>query len=450
MALPDVLLLGRTNVGKSSLFNRLTGGRFAIADAQPHTTRDLQRRAVHWNNSGFTLVDSGGFDIDSPDELHANVLRMVRRTLATAAAVVMVVEHPIGLRQEERRELTRLQAAGVPVIIAVNKLDAPDARGRSVSLSAYAHGTVPVIGVSAKNGGGTGDLLDAIARAVGTRSADRTTPRTLRVVLIGRTNVGKSALTNAMLHDDARVVSSQPHTTRDAAAFTCTYHGTKLTIVDTAGVRARGKTGSRVEALSLRHTRDALRDADIAVLVYSVPDGVGVVEKALAGDVVERGTGLLVVGNQWDRIPGKTPTSSIAAERELRRSLPFISWAPHIVTSATEGVHVHRILQTTIAIGEERIRTIPQETLDRVQRQALTLKPGEKLGPRSKHGGRKRVTSILTQTGTRPPSFTLRTDKREALPASYARVVEKALRTAVPFTGTPIRVSIQQPFAKSL
>lgn len=441
MALPAVLLLGRTNVGKSSLFNRLVGGRFAIADAQPHTTRDLQRRTVEWGGSAFTLVDSGGFDINHPDSLHANVLRMVRRELASAAVVVLVIEHPIGLRQEERQELARLQAAGTPVIIAVNKVDSPADRQSPSTLAAYAHGTVPVIGVSAKNGGGSGDVLDAIARAVGSRMQEHQRTRKLRVVLIGRTNVGKSALTNALLHDDVRVVSSQPHTTRDAAAFDITYHGTPLTLVDTAGVRARGKTGSRVEALSLHHTRDALRDADVAVLVYSVPEGVGLVEKALAGDVVENGRGLLIVGNQWDRVPKKTPTTMLATERTFRRSLPFITWAPHIVTAAPTKLHIHRILETALAIGQERQRTIPQAELDQVRRRALALKPGQK---------QKRITSFLTQTGTMPPTFTLRTDKRETLPASYARVVEKALRATIPFTGTPIRVRIQQPFAKSI
>ncbi|MDP2789692.1 MAG: GTPase, partial [bacterium] len=263
MSSPAVLLLGRTNVGKSSLFNRLTGGRFAIADETPHTTRDLHRHDLQWAAARFTLVDSGGFDIRNPDELHTGVLWHVDRALKEAAAVVLVAEYPLGLRQEEKRYLKMLLAQKKPVIIAVNKVDHPDTRRDTSALKPYLFSGVKTVAVSAKNGGGSGDLLDVIAKAVGTKTKETFQPRRTRIVLIGRTNVGKSALTNAILRDEVRVVSSQPHTTRDAENFDCTWDERLLTLVDTAGVRAHGKTGSRVEALSLRHTLDALDQADV-------------------------------------------------------------------------------------------------------------------------------------------------------------------------------------------
>jgi len=441
MQLPAVLLLGRTNVGKSSLFNRLTGGRFAIADDMPHTTRDLHRHDVQWSNARFTLVDSGGFDIDNPDELHTDVLRHVNRALKEAAAVVLVAEYPVGLRQEEKRYLKMLLAEKKPVIIAVNKVDAPDTRRDDV-LRAYQFSGAKTVAVSAKNGGGSGDLLDAIAKSVGSRMKETAGPKRTRVVLIGRTNVGKSALTNAILRDEVRVVSSQPHTTRDAERFDCTYHETLLTIVDTAGVRAHGKTGSRVEALSLRHTMDALDEADVAVLVYSIPDGFGVVEKTLAGKVADMGRGLIIVGNKWDLVPEKSPTSILKAEKYMRRTLPYVAWAPYIVTAAPEKLHVHRILQTAIAIAAERERVIPQPELDALRRSALRMAPGQKR--------QAKVISHLEQTGVLPPTFTMRTSRRQALHTTYSKVVEKALRTKFSFTGTPIRVRVEQPFAKSL
>jgi GTP-binding protein len=441
MQLPAVLLLGRTNVGKSSLFNRLTGGRFAIADDMPHTTRDLHRHDVQWASARFTLLDSGGFDIDNPDELHTDVLRHVNRALKEAAAVVLVAEYPVGLRQEEKRYLKMLLAEKKPVIIAVNKVDAPDTRRDDV-LRAYQFSGAKTVAVSAKNGGGSGDLLDAIAKSVGSRMKETAGPKRTRVVLIGRTNVGKSALTNAILRDEVRVVSSQPHTTRDAERFDCTYHETLLTIVDTAGVRAHGKTGSRVEALSLRHTMDALDEADVAVLVYSIPDGFGVVEKTLAGKVADMGRGLIIVGNKWDLVPEKSPTSILKAEKYMRRTLPYVAWAPYIVTAAPEKLHVHRILQTAIAIAAERERVIPQPELDALRRSALRMAPGQKR--------QAKVISHLEQTGVLPPTFTMRTSRRQALHTTYSKVVEKALRTKFSFTGTPIRVRVEQPFAKSL
>ncbi len=442
MSSPAVLLLGRTNVGKSSLFNRLTGGRFAIADDMPHTTRDLHRHDVQWSNARFTLLDSGGFDIRNPDELHTDVLRHVDRALQESAAVVLVAEYPVGLRQEEKRYLKMLLTMKKPVIIAVNKVDTPDTRREASALRPYQFSGVQTVAVSAKNGGGSGDLLDLIARTVGTRTEMKPEKKRTRIVLIGRTNVGKSALTNAVLRDEVRVVSSQPHTTRDAESFTCTYHEKLLTIVDTAGVRAHGKTGSRVEALSLRHTMDALDQADVAVLVYSIPEGFGVVEKTLAGKVSEMGRGLMIVGNKWDLVPEKSPTSILGTEKYMRRTLPYVAWAPFLVTAAPTKLHVHRILQTAIAIASERERVIPQPELDALRRTALRMAPGQKR--------QAKVISHLEQTGVLPPTFTMRTSRRQALHSTYSKVVEKALRNKFSFTGTPIRVRVEQPFAKSL
>jgi GTP-binding protein len=442
MSQPAVLLLGRTNVGKSSLFNRLTGGRFAIADSEPHTTRDLHRHDVLWGNARFTLLDSGGFDIHHPDELHTGVLRHVDRALKESAAVVLVAEYPVGLRQEEKRYLKMLLAQKKPVIIAVNKVDSPEIRRDDNTMRMYRFSGAQTVAVSAKNGGGSGDLLDIIAKTVGTRTKSEFKKKRTRIVLIGRTNVGKSALTNAILRDEVRVVSSQPHTTRDAESFDCTYHETLLTLVDTAGVRAHGKTGSRVEALSLRHTMDALDNADVAVLVYSIPDGFGIVEKTLAGKVDEMGRGLIIVGNKWDCVPEKSPTSIHAAEKMMRRTLPYVAWAPYLVTAAPEKLHVHRILQTAIAITAERERVIPQPELDALRRAALRMAPGQKR--------QAKIISHLEQTGVLPPTFTMRTSRRQALHTTYSQVVEKAIRTKFSFTGTPIRVRVEQPFAKSI
>ena len=442
MQLPAVLLLGRTNVGKSSLFNRLTGGHFAITDSSPHTTRDLHHRPVTWHHTQFTLTDSGGFDLSKPDELDSAVLEQVAKAIDTAAVVVLVVETNIGLLPEERQLLRKLLRDGKTVILTVNKVDKPSLRQDDAALKSFQFGGVPAVAVSAKNGGGTGDLLDAIAQHIPrTNSTAKTTKRT-SIVLIGRTNVGKSALTNAILHDDVRVVSHQPHTTRDAQAYDLTYHGKSLTVVDTAGVRAKGRTATRVEALSLHHTLDALKEADIACLVFSVPDGIGLVEKTLAGKAVELGKSLIMVGNQWDRVPEKDPRSVIGAERQIRRILPFIQWAPFTFTSATAKHNVPRVLELALAARTEQLRTIPQAELDTILRRALRLRPGERRA--------KKIVSHLEQTGVEPPTFIMRTSKREALPTAYTHVVENALRDEFPFTGTPIRVRVEQPFAKSI
>ncbi|MEK7631950.1 MAG: ribosome biogenesis GTPase Der [Patescibacteria group bacterium] len=443
MALPAVLLLGRTNVGKSSLFNRLTDGRLAIADPTPHTTRDLQRQTVTWAGREFTLVDSGGFDIEKPDELHAAVLRQVQTAMKTAFMIVLVTEASAGLRQEERRLLHQLLKDKKHVVVAVNKTDTPSDRRSGSATTPFQRGGVDVVAVSAKNGGGTGDLLDAIAKQLPQPVLQKNRGRGIKVVLIGRTNVGKSAITNTLLHDEVRVVSSQPHTTRDAAAFDLVYKGTAITLVDTAGVRTHGRTNNRIEAMSLYATRSALEHADVAALVWSMPDGIGLVEKTLAGDIGERGTGMILVANQWDRIPDKVPTSPLRAEKYIRRSLPYVAWAPMVFTSATEKHNVRRILDLAVAIDRERRRTIPQAELTALLRNAaIRLRPA---------AGKKQVIATeLRQIKTSPPTFELATSKREALPKAYGLAVAKLLRTAYDFGGTPIIVRVSQPFAKSI
>jgi len=443
MAHPAVLLLGRTNVGKSSLFNRLTDARLAIADPSPHTTRDLQRQPVAWQDRRFTLVDSGGFDIAKPDELHTAVLRQVQGAITEAQVIVLVTEATAGLRQEERRLLHQLLKDGKPVVIAVNKTDTPADRRSGETTAAFRRGGVDVVAVSAKNGGGTGDLLDAIARRLPRPTPQKSSGRRIRVVLVGRTNVGKSALTNTLLHDEVRVVSSQPHTTRDAASFDLVYHGTPITLVDTAGVRTHGRTHSRIEAMSLYATRNALEHADVAALVWSVPDGIGLVEKTLAGDIGEHGTGMVLVANQWDRVPDKTPTTPNTTEKFIRRSLPFVPWAPMIFTSATEKHNVHRLLDMAVVIDQERRRTIPQAELDALLRSAsVRLRPAA--------GKRQRIISTLRQLSTNPPIFEVATSKREVVPKAYGLAIAKLLRNAYSFHGTPITVRLNQPFAKSL
>lgn len=443
MAHPAVLLLGRTNVGKSSLFNRLSGGRLAIADATPHTTRDLQRHDISWGDRHFTLVDSGGFDIAKPDELHAAVLRQVERAQRDATLIVLVTEANAGLRQEERQLLHTFLKTKKPVIIAVNKVDTPSERQSGAAAARFQRAGVDVVGVSAKNGGGTGDLLDAIASHLPAPKAQKRTVQPIRVVLVGRTNVGKSALTNTILHDEVRVVSSQPHTTRDAASFDLVYRGTPITLIDTAGVRTHGRTNNRIEAMSLYATRSALEHADVAALVWSIPDGIGLVEKTLAGDISQRGTAMVLVANQWDRIPDKNPRSPLVAEKFVRRSLPYVGWAPMVFTSAEEKHNVHRILDVAVAAAAERRKTIPQAELDRLLRSAaIRLRPAA--------GKKKRIDSHLSQIASAPPTFELATSKREALPKAYGLAVAKLLREAYGFTGTPIIVRVSQPFAKSI
>lgn len=441
-----VLLLGRTNVGKSTLFNRLVNRRIAITDHTPHTTRDLQEQELSWRHATFTLVDSGGFDIGKPDDLHAAVLRQVQRAIEAAEVVVLVTDMKIGFLTEERNWLRTILASKKSAVIAINKADRPDDRRKSYEM----FHSIPSVPVSAKNGGGTGDLLDAIADVIEKNPDESTNATAARAdaptfTFIGRTNVGKSSLVNAALKDEVRVVAPTPHTTRDAANLTFTFDKLPCHIIDTAGVRVHGKTNDHIEAASYHATLDALDKADVAIMVWNVAEGLGILEKALAGDVVKKGIGLVCVGNQWDRIPGKTSKSTILAERNFRRDLPYISWAPIVFTSATKPHNVHRIFEASLKAWHERQRTLSAADLAPVLKSVI-----HHLQPIKKKGWGAATRSLLEQISTKPPSFALTTTKREALPDAFRRMTEKAIRATFGFPGSPIRVSLRQPYGKKV
>ncbi len=443
---PRVLLLGRTNVGKSTLFNRLTRRRLAIADPSPHTTRDLQEEVISWEHTHFLLTDSGGFDVGTPDAVGAGILRQVDRALQGTSAVILVVEAQQGLRTEERTFLKTVLKKKLPIIIAVNKVDKPTARqDAEVLVAKFGFGGVPVIPVSAKNGGGTGDLLDAVAAAIRPRepqaSAQPGTNPTF--VFIGRTNVGKSSLVNALLRDEVRVVADSPHTTRDAAAFKLNVQQRSCTVIDTAGVRARGKTASRIEAMSLQATYDALENADVALLVWDANEPLGLVEKTLAGEVAKKGKGLILIANQWDRTKNKHARSTVALERVVQGDVPYIRWAPMVCTSATEKHNLHRILSLAFAAHDNRQQWVEADALKQI---LWTVK--RELRPSAGKGKKRPILSKLVQVSVAPPTFHLTTTKREALPDAYRRSVEKKIRLSFPLPGTPIRVILQQPYAK--
>ncbi|MFA6588505.1 MAG: ribosome biogenesis GTPase Der [Patescibacteria group bacterium] len=440
---PAVLILGRTNVGKSTLFNRLVGGNFAITHPSEHTTRDLKEELIKWNEKIFTLIDSGGFDLFEKNDLSQAVIHQIEKALAKAEIVVLVIDGISGWHQQENQILNKLLSEKKKLVLAVNKLDAPDLRKGQKLIHKFQRAALTPILVSAKNGGGSGDLLDAIAGLLGQAEENSTNTRSLKIAIIGKTNVGKSALTNALVGEEVRVVSELPHTTRDAAEFAINYQDQSITLIDTAGVRTRGRTADQIEALSLKATLASLEKADIAMLVWRIDDKIGLVEKTLANKAAESGKGLLLVANQTDRLASREQIALKILEKECRRTLNFVDWAPLVSVSAVKKMNLKNILTSLVQIKTELNRQIGPDGLRSICRQAInSLNLNFIL--------RKKIKAKLLQINSPIPIFELHINLRTALPVAVARITEKKLRENFGFSGVPIKVKLLQPYAKTI
>jgi len=290
------------------------------------------------------LVDSGGFDLEQNNDLSQGVIRQIEKAIAEAEVIILVIDGITGWHQQENQILKKILQQNKKVVMAVNKLDSPDLRkSQKIQNSLKRGGLTPIL-ISAKNGGGTGDLLDATTSLLVDSQYETPQVRSLKIAIIGKTNVGKSALTNALLGEEIRVVSSIPHTTRDAAEYVINFQGHSLTLIDTAGVRTRGRTADQIEALSLKATLEALSQADIAMLVWRVDDKIGLVEKTLASKAADSGKGLLLVANQSDLLKSREYQFLNIAEKNYRRSLEFVNWAPMIFASVVKKINLNKIL----------------------------------------------------------------------------------------------------------
>lgn len=441
-----VVLAGRPNVGKSTLFNRLTGTRRAIVTAVAGTTRDVLAGDVEWRGQVFALVDTGGVAGASTDPMQAAVADRGRRAAGAADVVVFVVDGgqgPVPADDELAREL---RTRGAPVVLAVNKMD--DRRARAHAPEFHRYGFAPVVEIAAEHAQGLGDLLDAVvallppaapggareAAADGGGAGDG--PET-GIVVVGRPNVGKSSLVNRLLRDDRMLVSATPGTTRDAVDDVVRWHRRRLRIVDTAGMRRPGRVagGGRIETVSVVRARHALERTDVAVLVVDAAAGVVKRDAAIAGEAEEAGCGVVVAANKWDLVKDRGPGFVTRFDEDLRDALKFVDYAPIVRVSAMTGERTGRLLQLVDEVAAARRREVGTGALNRVvARAARDHRP-------SGASGRGTVNiRYAVQTGVAPPTFTLFTSRGARLHFSSERFLRRRLREAFGFTGTPIRL----------
>jgi GTPase len=437
---PTVVFIGRPNVGKSTLFNKLTGTRRSIVGPVPGTTRDVIAQPLTWENRSVMLTDTGGMFGASHDPLHDLVVDRGRRALSHADLIVMVADGREGLVAGDEDVAAAARVAGVPVILAINKMD--DRRAHGGALELYRLGFDPVIEVSAEHGAGMGDLMDAIVAALpdAPRATSELERQETAVAIVGRPNAGKSSLVNRLLSEERMLVSEVPGTTRDSVDATLTWHRKQFRIVDTAGIRRPGRVarGGQVETLSVMLARRAIERADVVVLVIDAAEGPADQDGAIAGAAVEAGRGIIIAANKWDLMKAEGQGAAKRFDEQLRFQLKFLDFAPILHISAKTGERAPKLLEAIEKVSAARTTRVPTGELNRFIEAITTAHPP--VSP-----GRRNVRVLYAaQTGVSPPSFVLFTNVATKLHFSYERFLENRLRDEYGFFGTPIRISVRR------
>jgi GTP-binding protein len=498
--LPILAIVGRPNVGKSTLFNRILGTRHAIVEDRARTTRDRLYGETEWNGRRFLIVDTGGLEIDTDDPIEARVQEQARIAIAEADVIVFVVDAMSGPTPPDLEAAEMLRRARSPVLVAVNKAD--NDRRELEAAEFYALGWEETYAISAAHGRGTGDLLDAIVWALPPETPDELARKAreaeaeawardvadgfleplvvgdeplgeldgedepdldldsvdaaarkwdaaiaaesedapVAIAIVGRPNVGKSSLLNALLGEERSIVSEVPGTTRDAIDTTLAYGRSEVVLIDTAGMRRRGKVagGHASEKYSALRALRAIARADVAILVLDAVDGLTAQDAHVAGYVVEEGKGLVVAINKWDLLEEKTDRTFDDYVRSIRREVPFLDFAPVVSISAKTGQRVGRVLEAAVDVWGERRKRISTGELNRLLGEATR----RQIPPLVKN--KRPKIFYATQAAVAPPTFVIFAREAGSVHFSYRRYIENQLREAYGFDGTPIRLVFRE------
>ncbi|HEY3315150.1 MAG TPA: ribosome biogenesis GTPase Der [Bacillota bacterium] len=432
---PVVAIVGRPNVGKSALFNRLLQQRLAIVESEPGVTRDRIYATAEWSGRGFTLVDTGGIEVTADHGIHDLTRRQAQLAIQEADVVLMVVNGREGLLPADQEVAEELRRAGPrQVIVVVNKVDDPAQMKNLYEFYGLGLGLGDPMAVSAAHGLGIGDLLDRILTLLPEGEAEAGDESVNRVAVVGRPNVGKSSLVNAILGEERVIVSDIPGTTRDAIDVGVVRGGSRYIFIDTAGMRRKGRIEHPVERYGVIRALRAVDRADVALILIDAVEGLTEQDKKIAGYVFEAGRASIVVINKWDLFEDKSDEGVKAFVDGVRWGLPFMSYSPILMISARTGQRVPKILETVDRVAGEYSRKIPTPDLNRLLRDAVTVSP-----PPAERGKRLKIY-YATQGGTRPPTFLLFVNDPDLLYYTYRRYLENRLREAYGFDGTPIRL----------
>jgi GTP-binding protein len=433
MSLPVVAIVGRPNVGKSHLFNRIIGEATAIVSDEAGTTRDRHFGEAEWAGHSFWLVDTGGLVEDSNLPMDVAIRRQVMEAIEEADLMLFVCDAKVGVHPSDARIMDLLRNSQKPWLLVANKVDNPESTD---FYEFYRLGVTDVYPVSASNGKGSGDLLDAVVNAIPETNEER--PEAIRVAVIGRPNVGKSSFVNRLLGEDRLVVSDMSGTTRDAIDAPMRYKETDLIFVDTAGLRRQSKIDDGVEFYSSLRTRRAIDSSDVCVLMIDATEGLQNQDLKIATMAWEAGRGLILVINKWDLYEDKTDKSADKFRKESVEKAPYFKFVPFLFTSAVTGQRVTKALDLVLEVQEQRTRRITTSQVN----DALEEMVARRQPPQA--AGREVKLNYATQVEIEPPTIAVFGNHPEAIPEHYIRFLHNGFREKWGFTGSPLRIILRR------
>ena len=434
MSKPIVAIVGRPNVGKSTLFNQIGKKRVSIVEDFPGVTRDRIYLDAEWLNREFTMIDTGGIETDTEDKILTAIRHQAKLAMEEADAILFLVDGRAGVTNADEEVATMLRRTKKPVILGVNKID--NINNHELIYEFYNLGLGEPIPISAVNSMNLGDLLDKIIEVLPEESHVNDEKDEIRVALIGRPNVGKSSLVNAMLGEDRVIVSDIPGTTRDAIDTHFIKDGITFSLIDTAGMRRKGKIDLPVERYSVMRSLRAVDRSDVVLMVIDATSGVTEQDKKIAGYAHEAGKAVVIVVNKWDLIE-KDDKTTLRFTEDIRKELIFMQYAPVVFTSALTKQRVHRLTDLIQYVAEQHTMRVQTSVLNEVITDAVDINP-----PPSGKGRRLKIF-FATQPDVKPPTFILFVNDPEIMHFSYLRFLENRLRESFGFEGTPLKLIVR-------
>lgn len=430
MTKPTVALVGRPNVGKSTIFNRIVGERIAIVEDTPGVTRDRIYGDGEWLNHKFHVIDTGGIDLGDLPFLE-EIREQAELAIEEADVIIFVVSSREGITDADEEVAKILFRSKKPVVLAVNKVDNPEMRADIYEF--YSLGFGDPFPVSGAHGLGFGDLLDAVVKHFPDSSIENEDDNIIKFSLIGRPNVGKSSLVNAILGEERVIVSDVPGTTRDAIDTPYEYEGQRYTIIDTAGMRKRGKVYESTEKYSVLRALKAIERSDVVLVVLNGEEGIREQDKRIAGYAHDAGKGIIIVVNKWDAVEKDDKTMK-KFEEQIRLEFQFLDYAPIVFVSAKTKQRLHTLPPIINLVSENHAKRVQSSVLNDVISDAVLMNPA----PSDK--GKRLKIYYVTQVGVKPPTFVVFVNDPEIMHFSYVRFLENRIREAFGFEGTPIRI----------
>lgn len=427
----QVAIVGRPNVGKSTFFNRIIGKRLSIVQDEPGVTRDRLRAECEWCGHVFDVFDTGGIDIKSEDIMKKHILSQAQKAIEDADVVVFIVDGKEGLTAADEEVATMLRKTSKPVVLAVNKLDNYEIEK---TYEFYALGLGDPVAISASQPKGIGDLLDIIVSHFPEKN-DEAEEENLKIAIVGKPNVGKSSLINRLAGENRVIVSDIAGTTRDAVDVEIEYKGQKFTFIDTAGMRRkRSIEKETVEKYSIYRTLDSIKRADIVLVLLDANEEISEQDVKICGLVHEEGKPSVIVMNKWDKVENKTEHTMNEKERLLKIDLAFMKYFKSVYISALTGARLDTLLDAMLTVYENSNKRLTTGTLNDILQNASISTPAPS------KGGKQLKIKYITQTGVTPPNFVLFVNNKDLMTDSYERFIENSIRSAVDFSGTPIKI----------